>query len=471
LRISVTNIGPVKRADIELAPLTVFIGPNNSGKSVIATLIYATFSQAGIVETAVRSSASRHPRGAARRRPRGGGRAIPAAATGFQLDEFYADGPDSLEELTEAQRSIISDLISLAINDYLEITAEEIARATGSQLRQLRRKTNQRASSATISVKSTSTAWQASIHQRGEKTHLHLDVKPDLAEVWDAIPDTSWTMNETLIGVPLPLLLEDLIESALREFPLHTKYLPAARSGILQTYKTLTGSIVRRSSWAGITDRQFPAMTGIVADFIGEMVELDPRAEGDFAEEADRLEQEVLHGRIGLQGEPSPEVVYRTQGGDYSIGQTSSMVSELAPVVLYLRHKLRSGDLLLIEEPEAHLHPATQVAFAKSLVRLVNRGLRVGLTTHSEFFLQQINNAIMAGALADLQVDDREVSPDRIDGSEVAAYFFDTSSSGTNVVRLPVDPKEGIPEVSFDAVTEQLYNETIAMDRSMGGQG
>jgi len=45
LKVSVENFGPVKQGEFELRPLTVFIGPNNSGKSYMSLLIYA-FSQA-----------------------------------------------------------------------------------------------------------------------------------------------------------------------------------------------------------------------------------------------------------------------------------------------------------------------------------------------------------------------------------------------------------------------------------------
>lgn len=40
-RLSVTDFGPIAKADIELRPLTVFVGPSNTGKSYLAILIYA----------------------------------------------------------------------------------------------------------------------------------------------------------------------------------------------------------------------------------------------------------------------------------------------------------------------------------------------------------------------------------------------------------------------------------------------
>ena len=40
-RLDVSNFGPIVQASLELRPLTVFIGPSNTGKSYLAILIYA----------------------------------------------------------------------------------------------------------------------------------------------------------------------------------------------------------------------------------------------------------------------------------------------------------------------------------------------------------------------------------------------------------------------------------------------
>ena len=41
LRLKVANFGPIAKADIDLRPMTVFVGPSNTGKSYLAMLIYA----------------------------------------------------------------------------------------------------------------------------------------------------------------------------------------------------------------------------------------------------------------------------------------------------------------------------------------------------------------------------------------------------------------------------------------------
>src|SRR5262249_45872413 len=154
--------------------------------------------------------------------------------------------------------------------------------------------------------------------------------------------------------------------------------------GLMQSHKALAGSIVRRSSRADLEDMQIPTLTGVLADFLGEMIEMDGTKSGDFDQAAASLESELLEGSLRLVGSAQayPEVVYRSSQGEFPLGRTSSMISELAPVVLYLRHVLRHGDLLIVDEPEAHLHPGCQARLARHLVRLVNAGLNVTMTTH-----------------------------------------------------------------------------------------
>ena len=41
LTVSVENFGPIREGTVELRPLTVFVGANNSGKSYMAMLLYA----------------------------------------------------------------------------------------------------------------------------------------------------------------------------------------------------------------------------------------------------------------------------------------------------------------------------------------------------------------------------------------------------------------------------------------------
>ena len=81
----------------------------------------------------------------------------------------------------------------------------------------------------------------------------------------------------------------------------------------------------------------------------------------------------------------------------------SSMVSELAPVVLYLRYVVRTGNVLIIEEPEAHLHPKMQVEFTRQLAAAVKAGVRVIATTHSEWILEELANLVWISGIPEAE--------------------------------------------------------------------
>ena len=142
--------------------------------------------------------------------------------------------------------------------------------------------------------------------------------------------------------------------------------------------------------------------------------------------------------------------------------RASSMVSELAPVVLYLRHVVQRGNVLIIEEPEAHLHPAMQTAFARELARLVLDGVRIVLTTHSEWFLEQIGNLVRlsevpAGKRKGLDGAECALRPD-----QVGAWLFRRSSRpvGSLVEEVTLDAETGLYPTDYHVVSEMLYNQS-----------
>lgn len=74
------------------------------------------------------------------------------------------------------------------------------------------------------------------------------------------------------------------------------------------------------------------------------------------------------------------------------LSATSSMITEVAALdILNLNNK----SFIIFEEPEAHLHLSAQREMAKIIIQLVNKGNSLLITTHSDTFLQQINNLIL----------------------------------------------------------------------------
>ena len=80
---------------------------------------------------------------------------------------------------------------------------------------------------------------------------------------------------------------------------------------------------------------------------------------------------------------------------DIPLHLASSSARGLSDLYFYLKHKAQQGQILIIDEPESHLSPTNQMLMARLLAFCVNSGLKVLLTTHSDYLIKEFNNLIM----------------------------------------------------------------------------
>jgi hypothetical protein len=164
-----------------------------------------------------------------------------------------------------------------------------------------------------------------------------------------------------------------------------------------------------------------------------------------------------------------PSFVYRPNNWrrDLPLMNSSSMVSELAPVVLYLRHVVQPGDTLIIEEPESHLHPTAQVEFTRLLVGAVKAGIRVIITTHSEWVLWELANLVRMSELPLELRNGLDGADHAIKPADVGAWVFepDAEKDGSVVREIPLDIESGTFPAGYGLVTESLYKRWSTINR------
>jgi hypothetical protein len=78
-----------------------------------------------------------------------------------------------------------------------------------------------------------------------------------------------------------------------------------------------------------------------------------------------------------------------------TVDESSSAVRSLLDIGFYLRHVAQPGDLFMIDEPELSLHPENQRRVARLFARLINLGVKVFITTHSDYIIKELNTLIM----------------------------------------------------------------------------
>ena len=488
LDLAVSDFGPIVEANIDLRPLTVFVGPSNTGKSYLAILLYAVhcfFGGAGAGERRRLGSFIRRLRIAQRSAgplPAESTRTLAAwaetllAAMDGEVDQVSSeDLPEPVAKLVRAQLDGLQNLENAGEDLHGEIVRcfgvdaiENLIRrpSTGKARVKLRRHApNDPPFEHAFTVPAASGSLRVSLP---EQAPLRFADMP----VWFIQEVVSEYRTSLDKKPPMQGLIDSLLVSVMRytlgpaSRPAH--YLPADRTGVMHAHRAVLGSLVGRASSTGSPqDGPSPVLSGVLTDFLQQLLELGDRRYriSGLRALAARLEQEILKGAVrSRQSETGyPSFLYRPDDwkDDLPLMNTSSMVSELAPVVLYLRDVVRPGDTLIIEEPESHLHPAMQVEFTHVLAAAVKAGIRVVITTHSEWVLETLANLVRLSALPKNQRKGIAGGDLALTPREVGAWLFKPKKRprGTVVEEIPLDIEAGTFPAGYGEITENLYND------------
>ena len=126
---------------------------------------------------------------------------------------------------------------------------------------------------------------------------------------------------------------------------------------------------------------------------------------------------------------------------------------------------------MIIEEPEAHLHPALQKEMAHFIIKLTNAGIPVWITTHSETILQHINSMIKLGNNKDKEALCKEYGYEKdavINQKEVRMYQFDRTEKRMTSLKALESNAYGFTVPTFNQAMEQLVNEVYAFQGEDG---
>ena len=139
----------------------------------------------------------------------------------------------------------------------------------------------------------------------------------------------------------------------------------------------------------------------------------------------------------------------------------SSSTKSLFLFDYYVNCLAEKNGLLIIDEPELNLHPDNQRIMARFLARLVNSGIKIIVTTHSDYLIRELNNCIMFNNEIknknELMKKQGFIEHDILKPEQISAYNI---GSGHAITRVNVD-RFGINMAIFD---ELIANSNQAAD-------
>ena len=461
--ISVENFGPIREGIVDLRPLTIFTGQSDTGKSWLATLIYAlysvtdTHSSIWYTQEAIQNFLKK------------------------KSEEQVIKFPDNIENWRSAIEN--NDFISFSETEHLllsECMAQaslqivfEIERCFGvDNYKELESWHSKGGTQIGVSFNTTDgRRFRLFDHLAKDdgittKTYfpkaVNFSTDRNVREVIYSLLDGGRDQRN---NQNVERLVRNVLVYAYRQ-ALKAQgafYLPSGRVGLMESFNSLVPSLIEKySQRTREMNNTAEVPPGILSDFIASLarvggVKLEKRDQ-TVLETARRVENFLLEGEVDVKSNSfgMPYFQFASVGTkkSASLKLLSSKVKQLAPLVVFLRYIIDKESFVIIEEPEVHLHPSQQVLLVTEICRWVAEGYRVVITTHSEWFIEALRN-VLASRGANI---DSNLCPD-----QVGVWNFSSNAEGTGSVIKEVkwDQDFGGYQTGFEETASLLHNSWV----------
>ena len=374
------NLGPIKEAELELGDLTIIAGRNNTGKTYVAYALYSFLKELPFPIETPNKTWTDHPiYQLAREAGEAGMLKLPTDPEALQRRRA---------EIIERFAQYYSEYV---LRDVFSADAETFKNASFDVLL---------GDPPDIDPERFRDSW-LSLNQEGDEWILSPKVPHpqgasyilDLAHSYLHI-----MFPELLFAVPNPFVLT----SERLGISLFHRELDFARSELVGKLRQMASdeSMKGSESRSDLIKKAVSRYARPIQDNINytrDISDLTDQKSGLYEHKRHDDIKRMMHGyfRVENGGVRFVSTARKEKRFNLPLYRASSSARGLSDMYFYMRHVAQEGQLLMVDDPEAHLDTANQIEMARLLARLARAGVKVFITTHSDYIVKEFNNLIM----------------------------------------------------------------------------
>lgn len=414
MKIKVIKFGPIENAEIDFAPMMVFTGDSNLGKSYINYLMYYV----------VYSITNRN-----------------------ELAKFIAQKRKGKDEFEIAIKSIegwlesrVEPFMATFLNspDIKCSVKFELTPSNPDKVYQCK------ISRTAGSILPDETKEDISILRLSEYV-VDIDGKQNIIPAHDSVG----------VDFLISLFFKNTLQSDIFGQRLESVFiLPPARGAFVGENYTLKDKISSSVGMYRMFLNDYDEATSPMFSYISEQRKNVKK----YSTEIERL----LNGK--LSSHDGKQYLELKNGQEIPLSASASSVKELSPFLFALQNAPVTKRSFCIEEPEAHLHPQMQINVTDLIASCFSDGMMFQFTTHSDYVLQRLNQLIKLSYIQNHDKEKFTAICERhnfnkrhcINPGKIKMYYFAINDEGKVTIEQLNVTEKGVPMVTFFEVVRSI---------------
>lgn len=459
LLFGVSNFGKIKHAEIMLGNFTLFVGDNNSGKTFMMQLIYGVLIELCNVDPVIEGIEKQGENGLVY-----GAEWINNVEE--QMNAFLRENKEKIVRKIFHKEIEIGELYFHLVNvneKYICETSDREFEEIGGEKGEIVTKVSRMMADIYIKDANADNRRNWSRILFGYRMDMNDLKRVAAGKIWRDILDLENSVNTDLLFLP----------ASRTGLQLLSKYFFAERDKkIVNEFSIIEFGDEEDRENGDMAGNEL-GLTAPVYDFLQFLLRYNQRAEitPKNKELLRFIEHHLIDGQVKYVGD---EIYYHPDAleddrDDIPLYLASSLVNEITPIIKALSGA-RNYRYIFYDEVETCLHPLKQGEMARLIIRLVNRGKKMIISTHSDTMAGKLNNLLLLSFSEDSEeTRDKKLeelglsAEDLLSNAKVHVYQFVNQVDGSSSVEELKFQK--VPYVGFDfnlftRNLDELYHET-----------